>query len=266
MCHGPTSRPPMPPVSGGAGAGRRIVLEAGDGNQFAAFSATTDIADAAGVVVLPDVRGLHPFYEELVLRFGDAGVHALALDYYGRTAGTGSRGGDFHHEPHLQQATDDNVGLDVAAAVAYLRSPEGGGASSVFTVGFCFGGRISFNQAASPQGLAGVVGFYGRVAEERPGDPTAPVVQAPRYRCPVLGLFGGADAKITAEHVEAFRKALDSGRIRNELVIYQGAPHSFFDRAFTEYALASQDAWTRMLAFIHQDPGDALQPRPGPFP
>jgi hypothetical protein len=39
--------------------------------------------------------GLHPFYEELVVRFGDAGVHALALDYYGRTAGTGSRGGDF---------------------------------------------------------------------------------------------------------------------------------------------------------------------------
>jgi carboxymethylenebutenolidase len=254
MCHGPTSRPPMPPVSGGAGAGRRIVLEASDRNQFAAFSATTDIADAAGVVVLPDVRGLHPFYEELVLRFSDAGVHALALDYYGRTAGTGSRGGDFDYEPHLQQATDDTVGLDVAAAVAYLHSSEGGGASAVFTVGFCFGGRISFNQAASPQGLAGVVGFYGRVAEEGPGDPTAPVVQAPRYRCPVLGLFGGADPRITAEHVEAFRKALDSGRVRNELVIYQGAPHSFFDRAFTEYALASQDAWTRVLAFVTAPP------------
>jgi carboxymethylenebutenolidase len=246
----PTSRPPVPPVPGGAGGGRRIVLEASDGNRFAAFSATTDIVDAPGVVILPDVRGLHPFYEELVLRFGDAGVHALALDYYGRTAGTGSRGGDFDHQPHLQQATDDNVGLDVAAAVAYLRSPEGGGAIAVFTVGFCFGGRISFNQAASPLGLAGVVGFYGGVAEEQPGDPTAPVVQAPGYRCPVLGLFGGADPKITAEHVEAFRKALDAGRIRNQLVIYQGAPHSFFDRAFTEYAPASQDAWNQVLAFI----------------
>jgi carboxymethylenebutenolidase len=136
----------------------------------------------------------------------------------------------------------------------------------VFTVGFCLGGRISFNQAASPQGLAGVVGFYGRVGEEEPGDPTAPVVQAPSYRCPVLGLFGGADPRITAEHVEAFREALDAGGIRNELVIYQGAPHSFFDRAFTDYARASQDAWIRVLAFIHRDPSDALQPRPGPFP
>jgi carboxymethylenebutenolidase len=233
MCHGPTSRPPMPPVSGGAGGGRRVVLEASDGNRFAAFMATTEIVDAPGVVILPDVRGLHPFYEELALRFGDAGVHALALDYYGRTAGTGSRGGDFDHRPHFQQATDANVGLDVAAAVAYLRSSEGGGATAVFTVGFCFGGRLSFNQAASPQGLAGVVGFYGRVAEAEPGDSTAPVVQAPRYRCPVLGLFGGADPAITAGHVAAFREVLDAGRIRNQLVVYQGAPHSFFDRAFT---------------------------------
>jgi carboxymethylenebutenolidase len=266
MCHEPGSDPPMPPVSGGAGGGRRIVLEASDGNRFAAFSATTEILDAPGVVILPDVRGLHPFYEELALRFGDAGVHALALDYYGRTAGTESRGGDFDHKLHLQQATDANVGLDVAAAVAYLRSPEGGGATAVFTVGFCFGGRLSFNQVASPQGLAGVVGFYGRVAQAEPGDPTAPVVQAPSYRCPVLGLFGGADPKITAEHVADFGRALDAGRIRNELIIYQGAPHSFFDRTFTDHASASQDAWTRVLAFIHQDPGDALQPRTGPFP
>lgn len=250
MCHGPTSRPPMPPVSGGAGGGRRLVLEATDGNRFAAFSAATDIVDAPGVVILPDVRGLHPFYEELALRFSEAGVHALALDYYGRTAGTGSRGGDFDYEPHFQQATDENVGLDVAAGVAYMRSPEGDGASATFTVGFCFGGRISFNQAATRQGLAGVVGFYGRVAEEEPGDSTAPVAQAPSYKCPLLGLFGGADPKIMAEHVEAFRRALDAAGVHNELVAYEGAPHSFFDRAFAEYEPACQDAWARVLAFI----------------
>ena len=181
------------------------------------------------------------------------------------TAGrrTGGSGGDSTH-PHLQQATDANVGLDVAAAVAYLRSSEGGGASFVFTVGFCFGGRLSFNQAASRQGLAGVVGFYGRVAEAEPGDPTAPLVQAPRYRCPVLGLFGGADPAITAEHVAAFREVLDAGRIRNETRRLPGRPHSFFDRAFTDYARAS-----RMLepgARLHPPgSGYGLQPRPGAF-
>jgi carboxymethylenebutenolidase len=253
MCHGPGSRPPLPPVSGGAGGGERVILEADDGNRFTAFSARTDIVDAPGVVILPDVRGLHPFYEELALRFSEAGVHGLAIDYYGRTAGTGKRGEDFDHEPHFERATDDHVALDVAAAVAHLRSEQGGGATAVFTVGFCFGGRISFNQAASGRGLAGVVGFYGRVEAEEPDDPSAPVVQAPNYRCPVLGLFGGADRSITAEHVEAFRRALDESRIRHELITYEGAPHSFFDRTAAEHAAASQDAWTRVLAFIKDE-------------
>lgn len=240
----------MPPVSGGGGSGRRLALEAADGNRFAAFSARTDAPGAPGVVILPDVRGLHRFYEELAVRFSEAGVQALAFDYYGRTAGVGSRGDDFDYEPHLEQMSDENVGLDVLASVAYLRSPEGGGAAAVYTVGFCMGGRLSFNQAASGLGLAGVIGFYGRVAEEEPGDPTAPVVQAANYACPVLGLFGGADPKITTEHVEAFHEALEAAEVPNELVTYEGAPHSFFDRAFVEYESACQDAWTHVLTFV----------------
>jgi carboxymethylenebutenolidase len=201
-------------------------------------------------VILPDVRGLHGFYEELALRFGDAGVHAVAIDYYGRTAGIGSRGADFDHGAHFEHATDENVGRDVAAGVAHIRSPEGDGATAVFTVGFCFGGRISFNQAASGQGLAGVVGFYGRVAEEEPGDPSAPVVQAANYACPVLGLFGGADPKITAADIEGFRRALDAAGVQNELVSYESAPHSFFDRDFAEHERAGRDAWARVQGFI----------------
>ena len=251
MCHEPSSGPPISSATGGGERGARLVLEASDGNRFAAFMAKTDVAHAPGVVILPDVRGLHPFYEELALRFGEAGVHALAIDYYGRTAGSGSRGEDFDYKPHFEQATDDNVSLDVTAAVAALRSFEDGEAIAISTVGFCFGGRISFNQAATQHDLAGVVGFYGRLAEKEPGDSNAPVVQAPNYRCPVLGLFGGADATITAEHVEAFQRALDSVGVRNELVSYPGAPHSFFDRAHPEYAAVSQDAWDRVLAFIH---------------
>jgi carboxymethylenebutenolidase len=120
----------------------------------------------------------------------------------------------------------------------------------VFTVGFCFGGRISFNQAASGQGLAGVIGFYGRVAEEEPGDPSAPVVQAANYACPVLGLFGAADPMIAAADIEGFRRALDAAGIQNEFVSYQSAPHSFFDRDVVEHERACGDAWARVQGFI----------------
>lgn len=202
------------------------------------------------MVILPDVRGLHPFYEELAIRFTEAGVHATAIDYFGRTAGVGDRGDDFDYQRHSAQAEDRTVTLDVDAGIAHVRSAEGGAASAVFTVGFCYGGRMSFRQAAEGHGLAGVVGFYGRVAEEEPGDATAPVALAPRFDCPVLGLFGGADPKITPAHVDAFREVLDDAEVPNELVVYEGAPHSFFDRSAAEHQDATADAWTRVLRFI----------------
>jgi carboxymethylenebutenolidase len=258
MCHDRRSRPPAPPIQGGAGqaAGREVVLIAADGNRFSAFCATAEKAGGPGMVILPDVRGLHPFYQELALRFAEAGVHATAFDYFGRTAGVGARGDDFEYMPHVNQTRPDTVAQDVAATVAHVRAPDGGGAGSVFTVGFCFGGKKSFNQAARGHSLAGVIGFYGRVASQGPEDSEAPVVLARDYACPVLGLFGGADPAITAEDVEAFRRALDDAGVPNEIVVYDGAPHSFFDRTYLQYGSESADAWTRILRFVRGDGSD----------
>jgi carboxymethylenebutenolidase len=250
MCHDPAGRPPPPPMVLGTGSASHAILRAADGNELAAFATTTDVAGAPGIVILPDVRGLHPFYEALALRFSEAGVHAVAIDYYGRTAGSDRRGPDFGWEPHFAHLRDEDVSLDVAAASDFLTSSQASGVARVFTVGFCFGGRISFNLAASELGLAGVIGFYGRIVEERPGDLSAPLNRVHAYRCPVLGLFGGADPKITPEHAAAFRLALDEAGVRSEIVVYDGAPHSFFDRTFTDHEAAANDAWTRMLRFM----------------
>ena len=85
MCHPTASRAAPPPIAGGAGAAgvKRLVLEAADGNRFNAFSATASDPDAPGIMILPDVRGLHPFYEDLALRFAESGVHSIAMDYFG---------------------------------------------------------------------------------------------------------------------------------------------------------------------------------------
>jgi carboxymethylenebutenolidase len=73
---------------------------------------------------------------------------------------------------------------------------------------------------------------------------------APEYRCPVLGLFGGADQGIPPEAIDAFKRALDAAGVQNEMVVYDGAPHSFFDRTFEEHRQACDDAWLRMLRFM----------------
>ncbi|MGZ4114647.1 MAG: dienelactone hydrolase family protein [Actinomycetota bacterium] len=252
MCYEPAARPPLPPVAGGAGAAEveDLVLESVDGARFRAVSARTDAAGAPGIVILPDVRGLHPFYRELAVRFAEAGVHATAIDYFGRTAGVGERGEDFDHMAHVRRTTPDEVAMDVTTAVAHVRSAAGGGALDVFAVGFCFGGRKSFNQAARGHGLAGVIVFYGFPMPRDEDDDEAPVDAIGSFECKVLGLFGGADRAIPVSSVEAFRAALDAGDVPNEVVVYPGAPHSFFDRTCDEHREACDDAWRRMLAFV----------------
>ena len=260
MCYEPGARPPYPPISGGAGSaeGARIELQAADGNRFAAYGARHDEPGGPGMVILPDVRGLHRFYEELAMRFAEAGVHATAFDYFGRTAEVGERDDDFDCMPHVDRTTPEGIGADVAATAAHVRSPEGGGAERLFTVGFCFGGRNSFNQAAHDHGLAGVIGFYGFVAERDEHDRTAPVQLAAQYRCPVLGLFAGADRNITPEHVRRFADALEAEGVSHHIETYDGAPHSFFDRTSEEHTEASADAWGRMLGFVRTgDPSTA---------
>jgi carboxymethylenebutenolidase len=251
MCAPFDSKPPVAAIAGAAISHRREVLESDDGARFAAFAAFPDEAtDACGVVVLPDVRGLFPFYEELALRFAERGHPAVAIDYFGRTAGIGSRDADFPYAEHVPRTRSDQIQLDVGAAVAFLRSPDGAACDAVATVGFCFGGRHSWLSAAGGHRLAAAVGFYGNPGE-RDGEP-GPTSLAASFEAPILALMGGADPHITAELVAAFDAALTEASVPHEVITYPGAPHSFFDRRYEEFAAASADAWERTLAFIER--------------
>ena len=247
MCFDSDSLPPIPVISGAAVSHDDLVLDASDGNQFAAFRALPEEPAAAGVVLLPDVRGLYRFYEELALRFAERGYAAVAIDYFGRTAGVAKRDEDFDYMPHVQQTKPELVQADVAAAVQHLRGIDSG---AIFTVGFCFGGRTSWLAAASGHGLNGAVGFYG-YPTERNGVP-GPAERASEIEGPILALQAGADEHITKVENDAFEAALSAAGVDHEIVVYDGAPHSFFDRKQEQFAEASEDAWSRTLRFIER--------------
>lgn len=250
MCFDLDARPPLPPIRGAAADSRDLTLTSADGTKFAAFAVHAESPKGAGVIVIPDVRGLHPYYEELALRFAEAGVHAVALDLYARTAGDEKRGEGFDYQGHVAQIEPEAVNADIAAAAAYLRAPEGGEPERLYTIGFCLGGRESFLQAASGLGLAGVIGLYGwPVGPHRSGLP-APADMAPQFGCSVLALYGGADEAIPAGARDTFDRALDAAGVQHRTVVYAGAPHSFFDRRATEFADASADAWRQVLDFM----------------
>src|SRR5437588_8852785 len=159
MCFDTDSSPPIPVIRGAAVSHEDVVFEAADGNHFAAFAALPEEQADTGVVILPDVRGLYRFYEELALRFAERGVAAVAFDYFGRTAGTSKRGEDFEFMEHVMATPPEAIQADVGACVAWLRER---GAGRVYAVGFCMGGRHAWLATAAGHDLAGAVGFYGR--------------------------------------------------------------------------------------------------------
>jgi carboxymethylenebutenolidase len=251
MCFELDSMPPVPVISGAAVSHEDVVLEAADGTRFAAFAAAPEEPTSIGVVVLPDVRGLYRFYEELALRLAERGFAAVAIDYFGRTAGVGKRDEDFPFMDHVAQTTAESIQADVAAAADYLRSPAGGSRTALFTLGFCFGGRHSWLAAAAGHGLAGAIGFYGTPGVGRDGSP-GPMQRAAELDAPILALMGGADQAISADDVAAFGEALSAADVEHEIVTYEGAPHSFFDRRYREFADASEDAWRRAVSFLER--------------
>ena len=253
MCFDFDARPPalpddlvLAPIAGGAGS-ELLELTSSDGTRFSAALAEAPSGNGGGVVILPDVRGLYPFYSELAERFAEAGYHAIAIDYFGRTAGLGPRGEEFEYMPHVEQLVIGQVQADTVGAITALR--ERTGASGIAAVGFCLGGFLSFQAGADLADLSAVIGFYGVLGRSRFGAPR-PLDRAGEIRVPLLGLFGGADQGIPVEEVEQFDALLGDAELDHEIHVYPGAPHSFFDRRYQEHAEACQDAWRRMLGFL----------------
>jgi carboxymethylenebutenolidase len=238
MCYSDDARPPDHGLGGAVGSSEDLVLTASDGNKFAARLARPEKPNGTGMVILPDIRGLHNFYKDMACRFAEAGIDALAIDYFGRTAGIGDRGDDFDWQTHIPQTTAAGVAMDVAAGLDHLRSL---GDKRLFTMGFCFGGGNSWRQSADQPGLTGAIGFYG--------NPAASIEVLDDMKAPVLMLVAGADHRPLTDFEEMERRLGEVG-LPHQMVVYEGAPHSFFDRGQEFWADACADAWKQMLSFI----------------
>lgn len=252
MCHDTDGRPPIAPIAGGALDAASLTMRSADDTPFRAYRARPADPTGAGVLLLPDVRGLHPFYEELAQRFAEHGVDALAIDWFGRTAGTEPRDPEWEYMPHVEQATWAGLQADIRAGATALRDDPDAGLHALFVLGFCFGGRAAFLSATLGLDLAGVVGFYGSLAAQGRAGMPSPIDAAARIEAPVLGLFGGADPGIRASDIAAFDAALERAGVDHQVITYPNAPHAFFDRKAAQFSAESAAAWEEVQAFIRE--------------
>ncbi|MEV6964169.1 dienelactone hydrolase family protein [Hamadaea sp. NPDC051192] len=238
MCYEET--PAVPPLD-------EIVLTSADGSTFGAYTAKPANPTGARIVLLPDVGGLRPAVGDLARRFAETGATVIAIDYFGRTAGTGARPDDFDNDPHVDELRRSNVIDDVRAALAHL-----GESGPAYTLGFCLGGAAALHAATEDLGLAGVIAFcpwHGAIGH----DPALPDDFVADVRCPVLGLFGAEDKPVPPAVAAAFEKALADAGKEHEIVVYPGQPHGFFEKDhFGEagHEEAAADAFERVRAFL----------------
>ncbi len=238
MCLTPDSPPPAPPRAGQVASHSDLTLTSSDGARVPASQAEPANPNGRNVIILPDVRGLHPYYKALTQRFAEAGFHAVAIDYFSRTADTDDRGPSSDGLPHVAEVRPGQVQLDVQAAITHLRGYARG---EIFTVGFSFGASQSWRLAASSLGLSGVIGFYG--------DPSLLADVTDDLYLPMLLLIAGADTSTPLAEVDKFIERLDEAGTPYRKQVFEDAPQSFFDQSFERWPDYCDQAWREILDF-----------------
>jgi len=218
--------------------GKPLSLTAADGHHLGAYRADPAGPLKGGVVVLQEIFGVNHHIRSVCDRFAALGYAAVApalFDRFARDFQSGYSPDEVAKARQLLTDIDSSALVrDTAAAVEALRPVV-----PVAVIGFCLGGSIAFRSAASQEGLAAAICFYGgqivNFADEKP-------------RCPTQMHFGENDAHIPMRDVETIR----AKRPECEIYVYP-AEHGFYcDERPSFHAESAAIAWGRSLAFLQR--------------
>ena len=202
------------------------------------------------VMVFMEIFGVNAHIRDVTERIAGEGYVALAPDYFHRTGPGVELGYDedgFAEGMKLLQALKaEEMIADARSTQAYLAGMDGVRGDWVGAMGFCVGGHMTYLAACEAR-VCAAASFYGGgiAAPAGPGGGESTLSRTPGMQGRILCLFGGKDAYIPENEVEAIRGALR--RIRHEVVVYPDCEHGFFcDQRDSYDADAASDAWERV--------------------
>lgn len=210
------------------------------------------------VLVVSEIFGVHEYIKDTCRRLAKLGYCAIAPELFAR-----------HGDPRtidsipeilskiVYQTPDAQVMSDFDACVAWAAS-QGADPRRLAITGFCWGGRIAWLYSAHNPQLKAAVAWYGRlVGAASEITPQHPADLVGQIKAPVLGLYGGLDAGIPLETVEAMEKALPQGSAAarlSEIHVYDNAPHAFHADYRPSYRKEeAEDGWRRMVAWFKKN-------------
>jgi carboxymethylenebutenolidase len=193
------------------------------------------------VIVIHENRGLNDHIRDVTRRFAAEGFVAMAPDLLSRKGGTGSFDSPDAAREAIMAIPAEQANADLKAGVVYLDNHPSVMSGHCGSVGFCWGGARSFLLSTERGLLRAAVIFYGNA-------PAPEKLQ--QVDCPLLGLYGQTDERITSQVPEVAATLTRYGK-SFEYKIYPGAGHAFFNDTGTNYnAAAAKDAWPRVVGFL----------------
>jgi carboxymethylenebutenolidase len=228
--------------------GEFVDVKVPDGTPIRTWVVYPERKDKAGVViVIHEIFGLSDWIRGVADQLAREGFIAVAPDLI---SGHGPNGGGTDSVSSrddvvklVRAVTPEEGTARLNAIRAYaIKLPAANGKSA--TIGFCWGGGRSFAYAADQPALDAAVVYYGT-------SPEAPALA--RINAPVLGLYGGDDARVNATIPPAEAEMKKLGKTY-EPHVYDGAGHGFLRAQSGREAnlKATQQAWPRTIAFLRE--------------
>jgi carboxymethylenebutenolidase len=242
---------------GGLLAGE-IKVPVGDGEMVAYRAAPAGAPKPPVVLVVSEIFGAHEYIRDVCRRLAKLGYFAVAPELFARQGDPRQIASIPEILEKITGKTPDAQVLGDLDACVVWAAGQGGDITRLAITGFCWGGRISWLYSAHNPALKAAVAWYGKlvgpVSAITPRHPTDLVGE---IKAPVLGLYGGLDAGIPPETVEAMEKALQQGSAAakaSQIHVYDNAPHAFHADYRPSYRKEeAEDGWQRMLAWFRKN-------------
>jgi carboxymethylenebutenolidase len=247
MCHPEvTAGAPIPDVRVEDAA---IPVEGGNMPGLIAFP---ERVPAPAILIINDVFGRSPFYDQLARRLAQAGFVAVTPEYFFREGSL--------PEPTRDAATARAKQLDfkrwsrdMSAAIDWLRARSDAN-RTVGTIGFCMGGTQALLLASRRDDIGATVSYYGFPADAR--TEASPIEVAAKMHGPILGHWGDQDAGVGMENVEKLRAGLQAAEVEHQFHIYPGLGHGFLKASLEDEKTPGYEqacaSWTRTLDFYRR--------------